>query len=133
MWRYGPENSAPTQSSEYRELDIVLQGLDTWGELWRGGRVLNRSDNSTAVAGVNRKGTVSTNLRALRKRTDAGVTKWTWHPSISTEGSNGLTDSPGSKKQRITETGYLVTEHSNFMPLNKEAFRRVFHVGQRCK
>ena len=45
VWHYGPEESAPQQSSNYRELDTVLKVVELWGERLEGRRVLVRSDN----------------------------------------------------------------------------------------
>ena len=64
-WVYPPHLAAPNQSSNYRELDTVLRPLRVWGRRWRKRRVLVRSDNTTAVAVVNRGGTMQPNLAQL--------------------------------------------------------------------
>ena len=68
VWRYGPEESAPQQSSNYRELHTVLKAVELWGGRLAGRRVLVRSDNSTAVSVANRRGTNSANLLGLSER-----------------------------------------------------------------
>ena len=68
VWHYGPEESAPQQSSNYRELHTVLKAVELWGERLAGRRVLVRSDNSTAVSVANRRGTNSANLLGLSER-----------------------------------------------------------------
>jgi hypothetical protein len=68
IWEYPPEESAPVQSSNYRELDTVVRPLEEWGHRFAGGRCLTRSDNSTSVAVVNKRGTNSRNLQQLSAR-----------------------------------------------------------------
>ena len=68
VWHYGPEESAPQQSSNWRELDTVVRPLEMWGAELAGQRVLVRTDNTTARAVVNNRGTVSANLQQLCAR-----------------------------------------------------------------
>ena len=68
VWRYGPEDSAPRQSSNWRELDTVVRPLEMWGAELAGQRVLVRTDNTTAKSVVNNRGTVSANLQPLCAR-----------------------------------------------------------------
>ena len=75
VWHYSPEESAPQQSSNYRELDTVLKVVELWGERLEGRRVLVRSDNSTAVSVANRKGTNSANLLGLSERLVEGCAR----------------------------------------------------------
>ena len=68
VWRYGLEDSAQRQSSNWRELDTVVRPLEMWGAELAGQRVLVRTDNTTAKAVVNNRGTVSANLQQLCAR-----------------------------------------------------------------
>ena len=68
VWRYAEEDSAPAQSSNWRELDTVVRPLEMWGAELAGQRVLVRTDNTTARAVVNRRGTNSANLLPLSER-----------------------------------------------------------------
>ena len=62
---YPPDECDPAQSSNFRELKIVLLMLQEWGELLRGKRVLVRSDNTTTVSVVNRGVSTATCLQDL--------------------------------------------------------------------
>ena len=55
----------PNESSNYRELSCFKHGLLRWGHLWRGQRVLGRSDNSTSVTVIRKQGTSSPRLVRL--------------------------------------------------------------------
>jgi predicted SprT family Zn-dependent metalloprotease len=118
IWEYPQELCAPVQSSNYRELDTVVRPLEAWGSKFAGGRVLARSDNSTAVAVVNRRGTTSSNLQALGhelvavcKRHDIDLA------AIHIPGvQNGLADR-GSRFKRVLD-------HVDWM-LSKRAFQHV--------
>ena len=118
IWEYPQELCAPVQSSNYRELDTVVRPLEAWGIKFAGGRVLARSDNSTAVAVVNRRGTTSSNLQelghelvAVCKRHDIDLA------AIHIPGvQNGLADR-GSRFKRVLD-------HGDWM-LSKRAFQHV--------
>ena len=63
-----PEHEChPHESSNYRELSCILHGLQRWGHLWAGRRVLGRSDNSTTVTVIRKQGTVAPRLMALSR------------------------------------------------------------------
>ena len=68
VWEYAVEDSAPLQSSNWREMDTVVRPLEMWGAELAGQRVLVRTDNTTARAVVNRRGTNSANLLPLSER-----------------------------------------------------------------
>ena len=68
VWEYAEGDSAPAQSSNWRELDTVVRPLEMWGAELAGQRVLVRTDNTTARAVVNRRGTNSANLLPLSER-----------------------------------------------------------------
>jgi hypothetical protein len=68
VWEYAEADSAPAQSSNWRELDTVVRPLEMWGADLAGQRVLVRTDNTTACAVVNRRGTNAPNLLPLARR-----------------------------------------------------------------
>lgn len=53
---FPPSEQPPYRSSNWRELTTALIGLQKYGHLWPGQRVLYRSDNSTTVAAINKQG-----------------------------------------------------------------------------
>jgi hypothetical protein len=65
--QYPPELSAPIKSSNYRELDMVVEGVTDpdWLVAYAKQRLLVRIDNSTSVSIVNRQGTMAPELWGL--------------------------------------------------------------------
>lgn len=56
---------APTRSSNWRELAMVLEAVKHWQKEWSGQRVLIMCDNSTACSIVRRQGTTNPELNKL--------------------------------------------------------------------
>jgi hypothetical protein len=118
IWEYPPEESAPVQSSNYRELDTVVRPLEEWGGRFAGGRCLTRSDNSTSVAVVNKRGTNSRNLQQLSARLRAVCKQHDIDlAALHIPGEqNGLADR-GSRVKRSKDYGDWM--------LSKAAFRNI--------
>jgi hypothetical protein len=64
---YPPEHQAPLKSSNFREFDMVVEGVTdpSWAPAFAGGRLLVRTDNTTSASIVNRQGTMATELSGL--------------------------------------------------------------------
>ena len=69
---YSVADAAPNRSSNWRELDTAVKGLEKWGGTMRAGpgegRALVRSDNSTTVAVINKQATSSAHLVPLLRK-----------------------------------------------------------------
>ena len=63
----------PNKSSNFRELSTALIGLRKYGHLWRGQRVLYRSDNSTTVSVINKQGSPVSDLNNVSEEISAAA------------------------------------------------------------
>ena len=76
----------PHESSNYRELTCFKLALQRWGHLWKGQRVLGRSDNSTSVTVIRKQGTTAPRLLELSNESNG------W-PAPSTSSSEAASSS----------------------------------------